>query len=84
MQPHLIALVVLGGVGFLLHGNRLVGVGKDSLVARLGPAAGEAALLEPHVREFDITGRPMTGWVRVGAEGVEDDEQLCGWIDRAL
>jgi hypothetical protein len=25
----------------------------------------------------------MRGWVLVGPEGVEDDEQLGGWIQRA-
>src|SRR5262245_41686870 len=28
---------MFGGVGFLLHGNMLVGVWKESLVVRLGP-----------------------------------------------
>ena len=62
----------------------LVGVWKDSLIVRLGPDEGEEALLEPHVREFDITGRPMKGWVLVEPEGVEDDDQLKGWIERAV
>jgi TfoX/Sxy family transcriptional regulator of competence genes len=75
---------MFGGVGFLLHGNMLVGVWKDSLIVRLGPDEGDLAHLEPHVREFDITGRPMKGWVLVEPEGVEDDDQLKGWIDRAM
>ena len=74
---------MFGGVGFLLHGNMLVGVWKDSLIARLGPDESDLALLEPHVKEFDITGRAMKGWVLVGPEGVEGDEQLGGWIERA-
>jgi hypothetical protein len=74
---------MFGGVGFLLHGNMLVGVWKDSLIVRLGPDEGEEALLEPHVKEFDITGRPMKGWVMVGPEGVEGDDRLAGWIERA-
>ena len=74
---------MFGGVGFLFHGNMLVGVWKDSLIARLGPDEGYLALLEPHVKEFDITGRAMKGWVLVGPEGVEGDEQLGGWIERA-
>ena len=74
---------MFGGIGFLLHGNLLVGVWKDSLVVRLGPEEGEEALKEPHVRDFDITGRPMKGWVLVGPDGVEDDEQLTDWIERA-
>jgi hypothetical protein len=36
-----------------------------------------------HVREFDITGKAMKGWVLVGPEGVEGDEQLTDWIERA-
>ena len=75
---------MFGGVGFLLHGNLLVGVWKDALVARLGPEEGEEALREPHVKEFDVTGRAMKGWVLVGPEGVEDDEQLTDWIERAV
>src|SRR5437016_3712575 len=74
---------MFGGVGFLLHGNLLVGVWKDSLIVRLGPEEGEDALLEPHVRAFDVTGRPMKGWVLVEPEGVEDDDQLTVWIERA-
>jgi TfoX/Sxy family transcriptional regulator of competence genes len=33
---------MFGGVGFLLKGNMLVGVWKDSLIARVGPEEGEA------------------------------------------
>ena len=74
---------MFGGVGFLLNGNMLVGVWKDSLIVRVGPDAYEETLLEPHVKVFDITGRPMKGWIMVEPEGVEDDNQLKKWIDRA-
>jgi hypothetical protein len=75
---------MFGCICFMLNGNALAGVWKDALIARLGPDEGEAALREPHVRVFDITGRPMRNWVVVEPEGVEDDEQLVGWIDRAV
>ncbi len=75
---------MFGGVGFLLNGNLLVGVWKDSLCVRLGPEQAEEALPGPHVKEFDITGRPMKGWVLVEAEGVTGGEQLQGWIRRAV
>jgi TfoX/Sxy family transcriptional regulator of competence genes len=75
---------MFGGVGFLLNGNLLVGVWKESLVLRLGPDEGKEALKEPHVKEFDITGRPMRNWVLVEPEGVEDDDQLSDWIQRAM
>ncbi len=75
---------MFGGIGFLLNGNLLVGVWKDSLVGRLGPDEGDEALKEPHVKEFDITGRPMKGWVLVGPEGVQGDGRLKGWVQRAV
>jgi hypothetical protein len=41
---------LFGGIGFLLNGNLLVGVWKDSLIVRLGPEKGDEALQEPHVQ----------------------------------
>lgn len=75
---------MFGGVGFLLHGNMLVGVWKNSLIVRLGPNEGDKALLEPHVKKFDITGKAMRGWVMVEPDGMEDDGQLKEWIERAV
>ena len=74
---------MFGCMCFFLNGNALVGVWKDRLIARLGPDAYEDAKLEPHVGEFDITGKPMKGWVMVEPEGVDDDDQLKDWIRRA-
>src|SRR5438477_12247354 len=75
---------MFGGLGFLLNGNMLVGVWKDSLIVRLGDEQGKEALLEPHVRPFDITGKAMKGWAMVKPEGIEDDTQLKGWIQQAV
>ena len=74
---------MFGCICFFLNGNALAGVWKDRLIARLGPDEGEAALREPHVRAFDITGRPMRNWVAVEPEGIEDDERLKDWIQQA-
>jgi len=47
---------------------------KDSLIVRLDPEGYDDALLEPHVSEFNITGRAMKGWVLVAPQGSEDDD----------
>lgn len=75
---------MFGGVGFLLHGNMCVGVWKEFLILRLGSEAYHNALGEPFVREFDITGRSMTGWVMVHPDGFADDAELASWIERAV
>ena len=74
---------MFGGLGFLLNGNMLVGVWKDSLIVRVGTDAYEDALREPHVKDFDITGKQMKGWIMVESEGVEMEDQLRNWIERA-
>ncbi len=75
---------MFGGVVFLLNGNILVGVWKDSLIARVGPVAGEKALKKPHVRVMDVTGKPMKGWVLIEPIGIEDDVQLASWIKLSM
>jgi hypothetical protein len=75
---------MFGGIAFMLHGNMLVSVWMDSLIVRLGPEQGEEALSEHHVKEFDVTGRPMKGWVMVEPDGIEHDDQVGDWIRRAM
>jgi len=75
---------MFGGIGLLLGGNMCVGIWKTSLIARLGPEQAAEALKQPCVREFDITGRPMKGWVMIDAEAVETDKQLAGWVEQAV
>ena len=75
---------MFGGIGFLLNGHIVVGIWKDSLIVRVGAAEYETALRTPYVREFDITGRPMTGWVLAGPQAIEDDLQLDAWIKLAI
>jgi len=83
-RPDLVAKKMFGGVGFLLRGNMACGVNKDHLVVRVGPDHYETVLAQPHVREFDITGRPMTGWVLVEPAGYESDEDLGNWVQQGL
>ena len=75
---------MFGGVAFLFHGNLLVGVRKDSLVVRIGADEYTGAFRDTHVREFDIKGKPMKGWIVVESEGIEGDDQLKEWIRKAM
>ncbi len=75
--------VMFGGIAFFLDGNIVAAVWHDSLIARVGPAAAPLSLAEPHVRPFDITGRPMAAWVMVDPDGIDTEAQLGDWLDRA-
>lgn len=73
---------MFGGVAFLLGGHMCCGVVGDELVVRVGGESYEAALGEPHVREMDFTGRPLRGFIYVGAEGLVSDGDLRAWVER--
>ena len=75
---------MFGGIAFMLHGNMCVGVWQTSMIARLGSERAAAALEEPNVGEFDVTGHPMKGWGVIESEGIDTDGQLRGWVERAV
>ena len=75
---------MFGGLCFLLNGHMLVGVLKISLIARVGPEQGDDALLEPHVKKMDITGKPMKGWIMIEPEGVAEEAAVKEWVQRAV
>jgi hypothetical protein len=74
---------MFGGVGYLLHGNMCFGVHKANLIIRCGPRRYEEQLIKPGVRKFDITGRPMRGWVMVPKAEIGDQADLKAWLTLA-
>ena len=82
--PALVEKKMFGGIGFLVQGNMACGVHKDALVVRVGPEGYDEALARPHTGLFDMTGRPMKGWVMVGAAGIESAEDLQAWVGQGV
>ena len=75
---------MFGGWAVMWRGNLLAGVIGDDLVARVRPAAMSEALALRGARPFDFAGRPMKGWLYVAQGALEDDSDLCMWIERCL
>ncbi len=75
---------MFGGVGFLFNGNLACGVNKDDLIVRVDPERHSALLKKSHVKPFDLTGRPMKGWLLVEPEGVKTGKQLSAWVKEGL
>ena len=53
------------------------------LILRLGEEKANEALKQPHTRPFDITGRPMKGWVMIAVKGCQSDPDLKAWLEQA-
>lgn len=57
--------------------------GQGGLMVRVDPAQTEALLAEPGATEFDMGRGPVTGWLRVSTD-VLDDETLRAWVSRGV
>jgi TfoX/Sxy family transcriptional regulator of competence genes len=76
---------MFGGLAFLLLGNMAVGLSSGGeLTVRVGPEGTDAALARPHTRLFDMSGRPIRGWILVAPEGVKTERELAGWVSRGV
>jgi TfoX/Sxy family transcriptional regulator of competence genes len=73
---------MFGGIAFLIAGNMACGVSGDDLMVRVDREESEALLKEPGTRRFDMTGRPMKGWLLVAPEATADDGDLERWVRR--
>src|SRR5215475_7740109 len=73
---------MFGGLAFLINGNMSVGIHGNELIVRIDPEVTDAALKEPGARLFDLTGRPMKGWLLVGGAGLKDPGSLRKWVRR--
>jgi hypothetical protein len=67
---------MFGGLKFLLHGDMAVGLSGQELMVRVDP--------DPHTRPFDMTGRPMKGWILVAPVGVAGERHLATWVARGV
>ena len=75
---------MFGGLGFMISGNMACGINGEDLIVRVGPDAYEAALLQEGVSQFDMTGRPMRGWVIVQGSALPSDAELDYWVQKGV
>jgi TfoX/Sxy family transcriptional regulator of competence genes len=72
---------MFGGVCYLLKGNMAFGIYKDNLIVRMDKERGEQSLKERNVKPFDLTGKPMAGWVMVQEAGWKSAAGLAKWME---
>lgn len=83
-RPGLTERQMFGGIAFMLNGNMAVGVSGDELMVRVGTDAHDEAVKLPGARIFDMSARPMRGWIVVAPEGIAGDADLDAWINRGV
>jgi hypothetical protein len=83
-RPDLSEREMFGGIAFMIHGNMAVGVTGNELMVRVGRDAHDEAVARPGARTFDMSARPMRGWLVVRPDGIADDDALNAWIDQGV
>jgi TfoX/Sxy family transcriptional regulator of competence genes len=71
---------MFGGICYLLKGNMGFGIYKDYLIVRMEKDMAEQRLGGKNVKPFDITGKPMSGWLMVKEDGWRRKDDLADWI----
>jgi hypothetical protein len=71
---------MFGGVCYLLRGNMAFGIWKNSLIVRMDRDQGVQSLKDRNVKRFDVTGRPMAGWIMVQEAGWKSAAGLAKWL----
>jgi len=67
---------MFGGIGYLMNGNMCFGIYKEYLIIRTSVEKAQDLLKSEYITPFDITGKPMKGWLMVSPDYVETDDQL--------
>ncbi len=83
-NPEITERKMFGGIAFMLAGNMAVGVSKDDLMVRIDPDDQDDAISQPGVKVFDMSGRPMKGWILVAPDVTEEEAGLRKWVDAGL
>src|SRR5262245_39164699 len=75
---------MFGGIAFMVNDKMCVGVDKTDLMIRCSPEENDELMNRKGVRQFDLTGKPMKGWLLVSAEATKSKKDFDWWIQFAL
>jgi hypothetical protein len=75
---------MFGGICYLQNGNMVFGIHKQSLIIRTSPEKAAELLKREGISIFDITGRPMKGWVMISPGSLKIELQLLELLNISL
>lgn len=75
---------MFGGIAFMVDDKMCLGVNKDDMMLRCEPGHTDELLKHKDVRMFDLSGKPMKGWLLIADKAIEDQQQFDYWVALAL
>ena len=75
---------MMGGLCYMVDDKMCIGINDNSIMARIDPEQYQDLLQKKGARPMDFTGRPMKGFIFVGPEGTDMEEDLESWVNLCL
>ncbi|MDP5062715.1 MAG: TfoX/Sxy family protein [Maribacter sp.] len=81
---------MMGGLIFMVNTKMCIGVmydkkiEEDRLMIRVGKLNYEELLHKPGSSPMDFTGKPIRGYLFVGPDGFDTEDDLDFWVEKAL
>jgi TfoX N-terminal domain len=73
---------MFGGLAFLIRRNMAVAAsGQGGMLVRVDPAQSDELVATSGAEPMEMGGRQMRGWLRVGADDLESDDELARWVE---
>ena len=80
-EADLTEMKMFGGLAFLVGGNMAVAAsGEGGIMVRVDPASSDRLVSTTTAQPVEMRGRPMQGWLRVGAADLRTKRQLAEWV----
>lgn len=84
-DPDVTERKMFGGLAFLAGGHLAVAAsGGGGLMVRVDPRETDDLLAEPGAGPFEMRGRALDGWLRVGPDGLRTGGRLEAWVARGV
>jgi hypothetical protein len=75
---------MFGGIAFMVNDKMCLGVDKEDIMLRCTPEMSDTLISKKGVRLFDLTGKPMKGWLLISPDGIKTQKDFDAWVKFAL
>ncbi|RYD58637.1 MAG: TfoX family protein [Sphingobacteriales bacterium] len=83
-MPQVEEKIMFKGICFMVDGKMCVCVSGEELMCRIDPALYDELIEKPGVREMEMKGKIMKGYVYVSPDVIKTNKDFRYWIDLCL
>jgi TfoX/Sxy family transcriptional regulator of competence genes len=84
-EPGISEKKMFGGLAFLAGGHMAIAAsGQGGALVRVDPGESDHLVDTTSAEVAVMQGRPMTGWLRVPADSLDDPADLDAWVRRGV